>query len=116
MLPSIVEPQLCFFPDNIRECLVVVRNSSFQIQIESCIELLLALSCEALLGSATFFEGHIASLEVVGTMVVFKDKCTQVTGLLCHFLLWNRSSSGTLAKTIYQMISVVSIRKWERIP
>ena len=44
------------------------ENSQFHIQIESCVELLLALSCEALLGSAGFFEGSVASFEVAGTL------------------------------------------------
>ena len=38
------------------------------IQIETCVELLLALSCEALLGSAGFSEGRVASFEVAGTL------------------------------------------------
>ena len=35
---------------------------------DSCVELLLALSREALLGSAGFFEGRLASFEVAGTL------------------------------------------------
>ena len=35
---------------------------------ETSVEQLLALSYEALLGSAGFFDGRVASFEVVGTM------------------------------------------------
>ena len=39
-----------------------------QILGETCVELLLALSCEALLESVSVFEGGVAPFEVTGTL------------------------------------------------